>query len=260
VKGNSVRWWWLLGLVCASYSLPSLCADASDFWQSSYPHLREPTEDSRPKVRARADQKNIEALAAAGFGSAKIGIDFRGNPTLVRPALRALLETSRRVGLHVDLAPGGGQPYVSPGIELKDSMQHLVSEAAAVTGPLQYEWTPRQPSRLAGVATLVAISAARIVTDAATPVVLDANSAIDLTAKLDSRGVLHWRIPARRWLLFSYWQRATTTNRLICLPYKSYMQISACLRNIAWHLVLQSLVDDVGPDHPRRTKEITNFR
>jgi hypothetical protein len=189
--------------------LPGLCASVTDFWQSNYPHLRAPTADSRPKARTRADPKNLEALAAAGFGSAEIGIDFRGDPMLVRPALRALLETSHRVGLHVDLAPGGGQPYASPGIELKDSMQQLVSEAAAVTGPMQYEWTPRQPPRLAGEATLVAISAARMITDAAAPVVLDANSAIDLTPKLDSRGVLHWRIPAGRWLLFSYWQRAT---------------------------------------------------
>jgi alpha-L-rhamnosidase len=208
MKRNRVRGR-LLGLVCASYSFPSLCADVSDFWQSTYPHLREPTADSRPKVRTRADQKNIEALAAAGFGSAEIGIDFRGDPTLVSPALRALLETSRRVGLHVDLAPGGGQPYASPGIELQDSMQQLVSDAVAISGPMQYEWIPRQPSRLAGEARLVAISAAKIVSDAASPVVLDANSAIDLTPKIDSRGVLHWRIPAGRWLLFSYWQRAT---------------------------------------------------
>jgi alpha-L-rhamnosidase len=208
VKENTVRRW-LLGLVCASYSLPSLCADTGDFWQTTYPHLREPTADSRPKVRTRADQKNIEALAAAGFGSAEIGIDFRGDPTVVRPALRSLLETSRRFGLHVDLAPGGGQPYASPGIGLADSMQQLILEAAPVAGPMQYEWTPRQPSRLAGDAKLVAISAARIVTDATTPVVLDADSAIDLTSKMDSRGVLHWRIPAGRWLLFSYWQRAT---------------------------------------------------
>ena len=199
----------LAGLVCASYSLPSLCADVNDFWQTAYPHLREPTADSRPKVRTRADQKNIEALAAAGFGSAEIGIDFRGDPTLVRAAVRTLLETSRRVGLQVDLAPGGGQPYASPGIELQDSMQQLVSEATTLMGPMQYERTPRQPSRLAGEATLVAVSAAKIVTDAAAPVVLDANSAIDLTPKMDSRGVLHWRVPAGRWLLFSYWQRAT---------------------------------------------------
>jgi alpha-L-rhamnosidase len=208
MKGNRVRRW-LPGLVCTSFSLPSLCADVSDFWQSTYPNLREPTADSRPKVRTGADQKNIEALAAAGFGSAEIGTDFRADPTVVRPALRALLETARRVGLHVDLAPGGGQPYASPGIELADSMQQLVSEAAAVTGPMQYEWTRHQPSRLAGEARLVAISAARIVTDAAAPIVLDANSAIDLTPKVDSLGVLHWRIPAGRWLLFSYWQRAT---------------------------------------------------
>ena len=208
VTANSVRPW-LMGLVCASYSLPGLCADASDFWQSAYPHLREPTADSRPKARTRADQKNMEALAAAGFGSAEIGIDFRANPTSARAALQALLETSRRVGLQVDLAPGGGQPYASPGIELQDSMQQLISDATVLTGPLQYEWTPRQPSRLAGEARLVALSAARVVTDTATPIVLDAKSAIDLTPKLDSRGVLHWHIPAGHWLLFSYWQRAT---------------------------------------------------
>ena len=148
MKENKVRRW-LLGLVCASYSLSGLCANVSDFWQSTYPHLHEPTADSRPKVRTRADQKNIEALAAAGFGSAEIGIDFRADPISVRAALRTLLETSRRVGLHVDLAPGGGQPYVSPGIELKDSMQQLVLEAASVSGPIQYERTPRQPLRLA---------------------------------------------------------------------------------------------------------------
>ena len=88
-------------------------------------------------------------------------------------------------------------------------MQQLVAEAAALSGPKQYEWKPPQPPRLAGEARLVAISAARIVTDGTMPVVLDAKSAIDLTAKLDGQGVLHWHIPEGRWLLFSYWQRAT---------------------------------------------------
>jgi hypothetical protein len=209
MKGNRVGRW-LLALACASISLPGLCAEAADFWQNAYPQLRVPTADSRPKARTRANQKNIEALAAAGFGSAEIGIDFRGDPTSVRPALRAVLEAARGVGLHVDLAPGGGQPYASPGIELADSMQQLITETAAtLIGPMQYTWIARQPSRLAGTAKLVAISAARIVTDSATPVVLDAGSAIDLTAKLDSHGVLHWHVPAGRWLLFSYWQRAT---------------------------------------------------
>jgi alpha-L-rhamnosidase len=205
---NIVRRWLPL-LACATISAPGLCAEVTDFWQSTYPHLLEPTADFRPKARTRADQKNIEALAAAGFGSAEIGIDFRGDPSSVRPALHALLETARRIGLHVDLAPGGGQPYVSPGIDAADSMQQLVADAAALDGPVQYAAAPGQPSRLAGEARLVAISAARIVSDAAAPVVLDAKSAVDLTAKLDRGGVLHWSVPAGRWLLFTYWQRAT---------------------------------------------------
>jgi alpha-L-rhamnosidase len=196
-------------LLLATISVPALCAEAADFWQSTYPHLLDPTADSRPKARTRADQKNIEALSAAGFGSAEVGIDFRGAPSAVRPALRALLETAHRVGLHVDLAPGGGQPYVSPGIDVADSMQQLITDAAALDGPVQYASVPRQPSRLAGTATLVAISAARIVSDAAAPVVLDAKSAVDLTAKRDRGGVLHWQVPPGRWMLFTYWQRAT---------------------------------------------------
>jgi alpha-L-rhamnosidase len=208
MKNNIVRRWLPL-LACATISAPGLCAGVSDFWQSTYPHLLQPTADSRPKARTRASERNIEALAAAGFGSAEIGIDFRGDPSSVRPALHALLETARRVGLHIDLAPGGGQPYVSPGIEAADSMQQLVADAAPIGGPLHYAAAPRQPSRLAGEARLVAISAARIVGDAAAPVVLDVNSAVDLTAKLDRDGVLHWSVPAGRWLLFTYWQRAT---------------------------------------------------
>jgi hypothetical protein len=200
---------WLPLLACATISAPGLCAEVSDFWQTTYPHLLEPTADSRPKARTRATERNIEALAAAGFGSAEIGIDFRGDPSSVRPALHALLETSRRVGLHIDLAPGGGQPYVSPGIDAADSMQQLVADAAPISGPLEYAAAPHQPSRVAGEARLVAISAARIVSDAAAPVVLDVNSAVDLTAKLDRGGVLHWSVPAGRWLLFTYWQRAT---------------------------------------------------
>src|ERR1700685_1959737 len=160
---------WLPLLVCAKIAAPGLCAEVTDFWQSTYPHLLEPTADSRPKVRTRADPKNIESLAAVGFGSAEIGIDFRGDPSSVRPALHALLETAHRVGLRVDLAPGGGQPNASPAIDAADSMQQLVADAAALDGPRQYASAPRQPSRLAGEARLVAISAARIVSDSGGP-------------------------------------------------------------------------------------------
>jgi hypothetical protein len=197
-------------LMCAAALASAVqAADESAYWQQHFPTLREPTADSRPKVRTRADRSTIEALAAAGFGSAEIGIDFRADPNAARPALRDLLESAERAGLHIDLAPGGSQPYVSPGIDEANSMQQLVGESIAVTGPQNYAAVPSQPKRLAGHATLVAITAARVIDDRAKPVVLDAQSAVDLTARADAAGMVHWEVPAGQWLLFTFWQRAT---------------------------------------------------
>jgi hypothetical protein len=197
-------------LLCpAALTSEAYAADESGYWQQHFPNLREPTADSRPKVRSRADRSAIEALAAAGFGSAEIGIDFRSDPQTARPALRDLLVSAQRTGLHIDLAPGGSQPYVSPGIDEANSMQQLVGESIAMTGPQNYAAVPSQPKRLAGHAVLVAITAARSVDERAKPVVLDAQSAVDLTARVDAAGMLRWKVPAGRWLLFTFWQRAT---------------------------------------------------
>jgi alpha-L-rhamnosidase len=198
---------WLFSL--AALSLEARPGDDPGYWQQHFPNLREPTADSRPKVRTRADRSNIEALAAAGFGSAEIGIDFRSDPRTARSALRDLLESAHRSGLHIDLAPGGPQPYVSPGIDEANSMQQLVGESVALTGPRDYAGAPSQPARLAGHATLVAITAARVIDDRARPVVLESRDAVDLTARLDATGTLHWKVPPGRWLLFTFWQRAT---------------------------------------------------
>src|SRR5580692_3017830 len=89
-------------LMCAAALASAVqAADESAYWQQHFPTLREPTADSRPKVRTRADRSTIEALAAAGFGSAEIGIDFRADPNAARPALRDLLESAERAGLHI---------------------------------------------------------------------------------------------------------------------------------------------------------------
>jgi hypothetical protein len=203
-------WRLLPWLLCtAAMTSGARAADTSEYWQQHFPNLREPTADSRPKVRSRADRSAIEALAAAGFGSAEIGIDFRSDPHTARPALRELLVSAQRTGVRVDLAPGGSQPYVSPGIDEANSMQQLLGESTAITGPQNYAAVPSQPKRLAGHAILVAITAARIVDDRATPVMLDARSAVELTARLDAAGMVRWHVPPGRWLLFTFWQRAT---------------------------------------------------
>jgi hypothetical protein len=88
-------------------------------------------------------------------------------------------------------------------------MQQLVGDSVPITGPENYAAVPSQPARLAGHAILVAITAARIVDDHAKPVVLDPQSAVDLTARVDAAGTLRWQVPAGRWILFTFWQRAT---------------------------------------------------
>jgi alpha-L-rhamnosidase len=198
----------ILALV-ASLTTLVCTAQEVDFWQKNYPQLRDPRGDSLPKVRTRAKIENIEALATAGFGAAEIGVDFRAPPAAARVALRAMLEAGHRFGVSMDIAPGGSQPYQSPGMGLADSMQQLVTDSIRVEGPKKFEWAPVQPQGLAGQARLVAVSAARVVSESGTPILLEVGSAVDISAKLDRSGKLQWQTPPGIWRVFTYWQRAT---------------------------------------------------
>ena len=57
---------------------------------------------------------------------------------------------------------------------------------------------------MAGNKTLVAVTAAQPVGGATT---LDPGSAVDLTGSVRSDGLVHWSVPAGRWLLFGFWRR-----------------------------------------------------
>ena len=199
----------LLVALVASLSAYVCAADDVDFWQKNYPELREPRRDVLPKVRTRGKIENIEAIAAAGFGAAEVGVDFRSPPAEVRAALQALLESGRRSGVAIDLAPGGSQPYQSPGMDLADTMQQLVTDSMRVEGPKKLDFTPMQPQGLAGQARLVAVSAARVLDESGTPVLLDVRTAVDISAKLDRTGKLQWQAPPGTWRIFTYWQRAS---------------------------------------------------
>jgi hypothetical protein len=198
----------LVAVLTLARAVPAAGAD-EPYWRQAFPQLAEPTAEFRPKARSRATGHNLEALAAAGFGGVEIGIDFRAEPQIAQQELHEQLQEAQRLGLHLDLAPGGSQPFESPGISEADSMQQLVMEHASVPGGTEYAAALRQPAGLVGHARLIAVSAARVSDESTTPVVLDAASAIDLTPQLDRSGALHWRVPAGHWLLFSFWQRAT---------------------------------------------------
>jgi hypothetical protein len=86
-------------------------ADDHAYWEQRLPNLENPAQGVRPKVRARATDANLIALAQAGFGGVEVGIDWSLPPAQAREQLHELLQTARRVGLQLDLAPGGAQPY-----------------------------------------------------------------------------------------------------------------------------------------------------
>jgi alpha-L-rhamnosidase len=198
----------LMAVVALARAAPAAAVDEPS-WQQSFPQLADPTPEFRPKARSRPQGNNLESLAAAGFGGVEIGVDFHAEPQIAQRELHEQLQEAQRLGIHLDLAPGGSQPYESPGISEADSMQQLVMEQVSVQGGTDYAAALRQPAGLVGHATLIAVSAARVTDDSTTPVLLEASSVIDLTHRLDRSGVLRWRAPAGRWLLFSFWQRAT---------------------------------------------------
>ena len=171
--------------------------------------LRAPSRDVRLKVRARPDTASLAALAAAGFGSVELGVNFVAGASAARETLHSALQTAHRLGLGVDLSPGGAQPYQSPGISEAGSMQQLLATHADIAGGGEYAGAVEPPHWLVGEPTLVAVTAARVVGDSGTTVLLEARSAIDLTSAVNSARLLHWRVPPGRWELFTFWQRAT---------------------------------------------------
>jgi hypothetical protein len=200
-----------LATLMSSAAIVAAGADGADisYWQQAFPQLVDPPASDGPKARSRPSVGNLEALAQAGFSGAEFGVDLRAEPQVARKKLHELLEAAQRLGMRIDLAPGGSQPYESAGISEADSMQQLVTEHLNVSGDTDYAAAPAQPAALVGHATLVAITAARVIDESSTPVLLEAASAVDLTRRMDASGVLHWHVPAGHWLLFTFWQRAT---------------------------------------------------
>jgi hypothetical protein len=161
-------------ITCLSAAVACCAASISAAETLSWlPVSRDPPINVRPKVRSRASEQNLVTLAEAGFGGVEVGVNFHADSKDAQATLDSLLAAASRLGVQIDLAPGGGQPYVSPGIIEADSMQQLSSEALALEGNRDYVATVRQPATLAGHATLVAVTVARVVDAATRPVLLD---------------------------------------------------------------------------------------
>ena len=182
------------------------------------PGFRQPPTQSRMKVRtgnaAPQTPDALRELARKGFGAAEVGIDFR-DPSSKKNLAQAL-QAGKAVGLQVDLAPGGSQPFSAPGISEADSMQQLTTVPSAVLvsdGTLAYAGAvPHLPNeKLAASPTLrlVAVTAARTRGKSGGTVLLDPDSAVDLSSSIDATRTLHWQVPRGEWIVFAFWQRAT---------------------------------------------------
>jgi len=182
------------------------------------PGFQNPPADVRLKARAgRIDAETpakLEKLAESGFGAAELGIDFQ-SPQSGAWLAKALI-AAKKNGVRIDLAPGGSQPYASPGISEADSMQQLTTVPSPILisdGALAYDSAPPAlpADKLAPSPTLllVAVTAAQVTDASGTPILLDPETAIDLTSVVDKAGRLHWTVPKGKWLVFGFWQRAT---------------------------------------------------
>jgi hypothetical protein len=76
----------LLAVAAVARAVPAAAAD-EPYWRQDFAQLADPTPEFRPKARSRPESHNLEALAAAGFGSVEIGVDFRAAPQLAQQEL-----------------------------------------------------------------------------------------------------------------------------------------------------------------------------
>jgi hypothetical protein len=84
------------------------------------------------------------------------------------------------------------------------SSQGLSYGTREITGPTEFVGPPLDATNVVGTKTRVAVTAAQPVVGDTT---LDPASAVDLSGAVHSDGLVHWSVPAGRWLLFGFWSR-----------------------------------------------------
>lgn len=175
------------------------------------PGFKDPPVDVRLKNRGGGNPAALQELAETGFGAAETGVNW-DDPE----QLSTLLQAAEEYGITIDLSPGGGMPYSTPGITEEDSQFQLTPVPSALLvsdGTLVYnDLAPRLPDEVLAPSptlALVAVTAARVTGTQDTTTLLDPDSAVDLTSLVDESGVLNWTVPEGEWVVFGFWERAT---------------------------------------------------
>lgn len=177
------------------------------------------------EIKAEVDQ-----MYQAGFGGAEINDVHRGVKVAIDPvghgwatepwieAVQAASDHSLPLGFQIDFALGPSYPAAVPTLTPDDAGaekevvggQVVVTNGATYTGPIP------QPAKAAGNRvnnkTLLAVHAWRMnaaSTPTAVPVVLDLDTRVDLTSKVENGNVTFTPPDKGTWLIISYHMRGT---------------------------------------------------
>lgn len=251
------------------------------------PCFAEPDAVHRPRVRwwwpggavnGPQIEREIRALRDAGFSRAEIALLPIGLPedvaadavrTWGTPAftdrLRDALAAARRHGMRIDLTVSPGWPLASPtagGDGTHLAQQKLVRGSHTLAGGATIDHLPEPEGGPADEDRLVAVTAVRTAGPGAHdggPIMLDQNSATDLTPQATG-GTLHWTAPDDgTWLVFSFWSRPTGQRSLVdagvhdapVIDHFSAAAVAAATSHIDRHVLpsdLDQLLVEAGGD------------
>jgi hypothetical protein len=194
----------------------------------------------------RETASEITAMKRAGFGSAQI-VDLEGYSDLSGPRawqwgtpdwfarFNAALAKANASHLRIDTAPYPIWMMTSPAVSGPNSnlsSQGLSYGTREVTGPAEFAGPPPDASGVVGSKTLVAVTAAQ---PAGGDTTLDPRSAVDLSGSVRGDGLVHWSVPAGRWLLFGFWSRPSG-------------QLPSSLYGLVQDANLDAIVPDTDPN------------
>lgn len=169
--------------------------------------------------------REVREMSDGGFGGGLIlpvlyGVPPTGNPPETyewgTPSFAdhvgAALHAARDEDFTLDLFLGPSWPLASPAVtgnERTLGSQELGLAKTKVVGPAQLTVAPPRRAGERPDDRLVAVTGARVAAEDSAGITLDPDTAIDLTQRVGSDGIVRWDVPAGRWILFAFWQAPT---------------------------------------------------
>jgi hypothetical protein len=140
----------------------------------------------------------VNLICNGGYaGAAPLpGVKFMGREwcELFRHAVKEVKRLHMELGFNM----AGGWTMMGPSVTKDDAMKKIVTSELRVTGPADFSGQLPQPKIVEGYYHDIWVQAFREPDSSKT---IDPKSIIDLSAKLDAQGRLHWQVPAGKWVI-----------------------------------------------------------